>query len=135
MVPLGFDVLDKKMHHEVVSMFLHVKILQEEARLAVVKICELVRRPCEIETQILIETLGEGKVPGWDEGLDFNCGHVLHCHVLPNPRITIVGWSWQLHEAIFGFSVGVLPLAPTDMKLLGVDQEDPCSVQFRVASE
>jgi hypothetical protein len=29
--PPGFDVLDKKMHHEVIGVFLHVEVLQEEA--------------------------------------------------------------------------------------------------------
>jgi len=57
-VPPGFDVLDKKMHHEVVGVFLHVEILQQEARIAMVKICELAGRPCEVEAQILVEALG-----------------------------------------------------------------------------
>ena len=29
--PPGFDVLDKKMHHEGIGVFLHVELLQEEA--------------------------------------------------------------------------------------------------------
>jgi len=40
--PPGFDVLDKKMHHEIIGVFLHVKVLQEEARVPVVKIGEAV---------------------------------------------------------------------------------------------
>src|SRR4051794_7563010 len=52
--PPRLDVLDKKMHHEIIGVFLHIEVLQQEARMAVVKIREVVRRPSETEAQILV---------------------------------------------------------------------------------
>ena len=30
-VPPSFDILNKKMHHEIIGVFLHIEVLQEEA--------------------------------------------------------------------------------------------------------
>ena len=44
---------------------------------------QAVRRPSNLETQILIEALGQREIPGWDERLDLYCCHISHDCVRP----------------------------------------------------
>jgi len=69
MAPPSLNVLDKQMHHKVVCRFFLGGALQEEARVSMAEICEIVKRPGKFEAQILIETLGQSEVLGWHVGL------------------------------------------------------------------
>src|SRR5579863_829440 len=70
--PPGVHVLDQEMHHEVVGVLLDVEVLQQERRVAMAEIGERVARPCHVEAEILIETLGELEVARRHERLDLN---------------------------------------------------------------
>jgi hypothetical protein len=69
MAPPSLYVLDKQMHHEVVCRFFLVGTLQEETRVSMPEVCEIVKRPGKFEAQILIETFGQSEVLGWHVGL------------------------------------------------------------------
>src|SRR5262245_37709313 len=114
-VPPRVRVLDQQMHHEMVGVLLVVEVLQQETRIATAQIGEMVRRPGELEAEILIEPLGQGKVLRGHVGLGLDRRHGAHA-IAPVDRrrrspsqrsyTATVTVSYGFNKETFGFVLG-----------------------------
>src|SRR5947209_15957124 len=66
------------MHHEIAGMLRVREILQEERRVPVPEIGEMIAGPRELEAEVLIEALRQREIPRRHEGLDLDDRQVAH---------------------------------------------------------
>src|SRR5262245_42747753 len=78
MAPPSFHILDQQMHHETIRVLPLVEVLQKKTRITLAEVCQVLGRPNEVESQVLIEPLEKSEIPGRHVSLCFDCFHVAH---------------------------------------------------------
>jgi hypothetical protein len=78
MVPPGFDVLHKDVHHEVLGQAISAEGLKQEAHMLEVKVGNASALGGHGEAKFLVELLRNLEVLGWDERLDFGDAEIRH---------------------------------------------------------
>lgn len=103
----GVDIFHQQVHDEVLRLFAHVEVLQQEAAGAVAHIGEVVVAPGNAETQGLVEVLGAGEVLGGHQGLEFHAVEVAHRRSsLRSVQIVAFGGLDHLEEAVAQADIG-----------------------------
>ena len=67
------NVLNEEVHHEVRCVLLNIELLQQETRLSVADVGEIIRRPRNLKSDAGVKVFGPFKVARRDESLDLYC--------------------------------------------------------------